>query len=291
MLKPDAILRDAAPTQLAASVEDNLIAMFRMIAARLGGDIIEAAPIARYYAFPTSPFFKGVWAAQLDNTNADAMIDEAIAWFRARGASSFFWWHLRSSAPADIGQRLMARGFTPHGGNAQAYLASGDLYTLGAPCMVADLHTLDETALERVSPEFTIQIARSERDLHDFRQVFTASYGASDAHTQAWVDATLHMGIDSAAWTIYVGRLRGEPVAINVLYNGGGVAGLYAVGTSPAARGQGIGAAISLQPLLDARAQGYNYGVLFASKLGLPVYERIGFRQTGIAFARFVYCF
>lgn len=291
MPQTDEILPDATPAQLATSVEDNLIAMFRTIAARLGGDITEAAPMARYCAFPNSPFFKGVWAAQIDESNADATIDEAIAWFASRGASSFYWWNLRSSAPADIGQRLMARGFMPHGGNSQAYLASGDLHTLGAPCMVADLHTLDAAALERVPPDFTIDIARSERDLHDFKQVFMSSYGASDAHTQAWVDATLHMGIDDAAWTIYVGRLRGEPVAINVLYNGGGVAGLYGVGTSPTARGKGIGAAISLLPLLDARAQGYEYGVLFASRLGLPVYERIGFRHTGTTFARFVYHF
>jgi GNAT superfamily N-acetyltransferase len=50
------------------------------------------------------------------------------------------------------------------------------------------------------------------------------------------------------------------------------------VGTIPSARGLGIGAAITLKPLLDARAQGYRYGVLFATEMGQPVYERIGFR-------------
>jgi GNAT superfamily N-acetyltransferase len=283
------ILRAADAAQLAASVEDNLFALFKTAAARLGGDLIQDQYGARYYTFADSPFFNGVWALHLNESNADATIDEIVAWYKARGVSAFFWWHIRSSAPPDIGQRLMARGFTPHGDNAQTYLASGDLDDLGSPCMVADLHHMDEAALARVPPDFTISIARSEQDLDDFKQAFMRSYAAPERRVQAWVDATLHIGFRSPIWTIYIGRLRGEPVAINVLYKGGGVAGLYAVGTVPEARGMGIGAAITLQPLLDARRDGYQYGVLFASKMGLGVYERLGFSQTGTNFPRFVW--
>ena len=46
----------------------------------------------------------------------------------------------------------------------------------------------------------------------------------------------------------------------------------------PAARGRGIGGAITLRPLLDARDEGYRHAVLFSSAMGVHAYERIGFR-------------
>jgi hypothetical protein len=52
------------------------------------------------------------------------------------------------------------------------------------------------------------------------------------------------------------------------------------VGTLPAARRQGIGKAITLQPLLDARARGYRYAILFSSQMGYRVYQQLGFRDV-----------
>jgi len=47
----------------------------------------------------------------------------------------------------------------------------------------------------------------------------------------------------------------------------------------PEARRQGIGAAITLAALRDARAMGYRVGVLGASSAGYTVYKRIGFEE------------
>ena len=285
------ILRNATPAQLNASVEDNLFALFRMMVDELGGELVSDQYGSRHFSYPNSPFFRGVWATQLDERNADAAIDDAITWFRGHDDASFFWWNVRSSVPPDMGERLLAHGFTPYGGNTQEYLATRNLDVLGAPCMVANLHQMDEAALTHVPTDFTIDIVQTERDLDDFQQVFMASYNVPKPVTQAWADAAMDIGLENAPWTIYIGRLAGEPCAMNVLFKGGGVAGLYAVGTSPAMRGRGLGAAITLKPLLDARAQGYDYGVLFASKMGLPVYERLGFYQTNTRFGRFMYTF
>jgi GNAT superfamily N-acetyltransferase len=46
-----------------------------------------------------------------------------------------------------------------------------------------------------------------------------------------------------------------------------------------AARGRGIGTAITLAPLLDARDRGYRVGVLQASEMGYPIYARMGFTE------------
>jgi ribosomal protein S18 acetylase RimI-like enzyme len=99
----------------------------------------------------------------------------------------------------------------------------------------------------------------------------------------------MHAGIGNSPWRIYIGRLNGRPVATNMLFNGGGVASIYAVGTAVDVRGRGIGGAITLHPLLEARAEGYRHAVLFSSAMGVGAYERIGFRRTGGMLNRYLW--
>ena len=155
--------------------------------------------------------------------------------------------------------------------------------------MVADLQHMNEGALITVPPGFVIEEVRDEHMLLDFKRVFVETYGIPEWAGQAWVDATQHAGIGRTPWKMYVGYLNGAAVATNMLFNGGGVASVYAVATSPSAQRQGIGGAITLKPLLEARQMGYRHAVLFATEMGVPVYERLGFRQTGVRIDRYLW--
>ncbi len=275
---------------LGEAVEENLHALFRAMATALpGAEIRETATHSFHHAFPTNPMFKGVWATRLAPGQVDDVLDEALAWFREREAPYPFWWTGPGTAPADLGARLQARGLLDMAEQQEA-LARGIQQTArGAPDMAADLHRVDETVLATVPPGFVVEEIADEAGLLDFKAVFVESYEIPEWAGQAWVEATRAMGIGRTPWRLFVGRLDGRPVATNMLFNGAGVASVYAVATVPAARGQGIGAAITLAPLLLAREEGYRHAVLFSTEMGVGVYERIGFRDTGARINRYLW--
>ena len=125
----DAILKNARAEELANAVEENVVAMFRDMARVLKGEIEETPRAGRYYAAPASPIFKGVFHANLSADEADSTIDETVEWFRGRNAPFFSWWTGQNTQPADLGERLVAHGFS--------------VFEKEAPAMAADINKLD----------------------------------------------------------------------------------------------------------------------------------------------------
>jgi ribosomal protein S18 acetylase RimI-like enzyme len=187
-----------------------------------------------------------------------------LNWFQQHQAPDFLWWTDAQTQPVDLVERLMRRGFD---GNLE-----------GDAGMVANLHELNEN----IGPPdgFHIIQAVEQKSLADWRDAFVEAYEMPIAGGQAWVDATLSFKPEDVPWQLFVGYLDRQPVSTSILFNGAGVAGIYAVGTIPRARNKGIGAAITLRPLLEARNQGYHFAVLFSSREGYSVYKRLGFREV-----------
>ena len=258
------ILSNPIESQLADAVHENLYALFRSMSVLPNYESVETDKLCYHHAFPNNPIFKGIWGARMaPNEVADA-VDEAVAWFDQHGASEFFWWTDAQTKPTGLSDYLIERGF--------------DGNPVGEPGMVADLNALNEDV--QVLDDFTIVQAVEQKALTHWRDAFAASYNIPAFVGQAWVDATVSAGPMKAPWKMYVGYLNEKPVATSLLFNGAGVAGVYAVGTLPEARRKGIGTAITLQPLLDAREEGYHYAVLFSSRIGYSVYQRLGFREV-----------
>ena len=79
----------------------------------------------------------------------------------------------------------------------------------------------------------------------------------------------------------YVTDLDGEPAACLQILPLDGDASVWAVATLPDARGRGLCARLMRRALWDARERGCEISTLQATKLGEPVYERLGYESHG----------
>lgn len=78
----------------------------------------------------------------------------------------------------------------------------------------------------------------------------------------------------------FVGYAEGGPVACSTVTVTGRVAAIASVGTVTRARGRGYGTALTSRVIEAGASLGAEVAALAASKMGYPVYERMGFRQV-----------
>jgi GNAT superfamily N-acetyltransferase len=79
----------------------------------------------------------------------------------------------------------------------------------------------------------------------------------------------------------YVAYVDGEPVAAVAILPVDADASVWDVATLPEARGRGLAGRLLHRALWDARERGCDMSSLQATKLGEPVYARLGYRRHG----------
>ena len=202
--------------------------------------------------------------SEADESPDDARIEEALARFTGRGLP-MLWSVTPSARPQDLGIYLEAHGFTNAG-------------TMTG--MAVDLGALNEDGQPPAG--FVIERATDLQRLEQWRHAYVHGFDLAEEFGRAFFDLYAGVGFDDRApLRHYVGLLDGEPVAASTLHLGVAAAGLWHVGTAPAARRRGIGRAMSLAPLRDARALGYRIATIYsaASGMGRNIYRRLGFQE------------
>jgi len=208
-----------------------------------------------------SPFCNNVLRAHLAPDDIDTRIEGTLAPYKSRKLP-VRWWTSPSTRPAKLGSLLDAHGL---------------IRMTDMAGMAVHLPDLSEKLTR--PPDLTVKPVSDVNALERWIQVLTIGMGAPASVGALFFDVLAGSGFE-LPWRHYIGWLKGEAVACSSLLLGeGGIAGINFVATLPEARGQGIGSALTLVPLLDARVMGYRIGVLGATQMGLGVYQRLGFRE------------
>lgn len=138
------------------------------------------------------------------------------------------------------------------------------------------LHPLGPAPL--APPDLRVELVSNARQLVDWFGVIQRVFGMPGfilRHVYPVVPS-LRNDLPMGAFVGYDADARPVASSAAVVYHG--VAAIYMVGTVPGARGRGFGTAMTWAALEAGRSAGADTGALNATKIGRPVYERMGFR-------------
>jgi GNAT superfamily N-acetyltransferase len=256
---PD-IVQGVDPSTIATVIEASINAYLLSFACLPGAISHEGPEVVWIDSGMADATFNSVVYASFEPETADALIESVLSHFRRR--SRPVTWHVGpSTRPSDLGRFLLAHGLT---------------HSEDEPGMAIEIgHMRDDVP---AAPDLTLETVRDEQSLEDWISVWL--FPLSDEDRRPYLDALRLRGLgDDLPWRYYLGRVNGKPVATAELFTGEGVAGVQYVVTVPEVRRRGIGTAMTVHALREARAMGYRVGVLTASPDGIGIYRRIGFRE------------
>jgi GNAT superfamily N-acetyltransferase len=191
---------------------------------------------------------------ELTAENAGTTLDKIIAYYLSHPPKGIGCWSLDPAQPADLGIKLLARGFQP--GWRPQWMA------LDFANITTD-HSL---------PKYLEIKVDSHTSIHQVKELPYASLedsGVNQSVLQTFPENTQR----------FIAVLNGRIVAQSAVLLAAGVAGIYNVGVVPKERDQGIGKAIVLAACAFAKEKGYHYAVLNAT--GRRMYEKAGFEWMG----------
>ncbi len=256
------ILTDLSTHSLVCAIQQNLYDLIWDLRDHWKQATFEGSEkLCRWWSpIPFAFIFNAALSLQPPHGDETALIEETIDFFRTRQRGAFDWWF---SPELDI--RAWSSQMEAHG------------LTLNQdpPGMAVDLATLPETLPQPAG--MRIEVAEDLNRMEAWTKTFISGYGLPPDWAPYLLDmmlATLHHPVTS-----YLAWVDGQPVATATICYAAGVAGIYNIATLPEYRGRGIGAAITLLPLLDARRKGYRAGILQSSEMGYTVYQRLGFKE------------
>ena len=190
----------------------------------------------------------------------DAQIDAVLRQFAGRNMP-LTWW-IKGTAD-DLERRLRDRGFV--------------FDSQESPGMAIALTSA--SLLPGAVPAVSVQPVSERHALRTWIATLFESFEATVSEATIELATNVFVQLSRASgWHFYLARVEDRPVGTTALYLGN-AAGLYSVGTLPSVRRQGVGTALSLRALEDARSAGYRVATLTASELGAYLYKALGFNE------------
>jgi hypothetical protein len=238
-------------------VHAHLRAYLEAVASLPGGELRLRGGIVQSTAPIGWPMFNGALAIpELGSCDAAAEVAAELA---AQGRP-WFWWALPDT-PGSVLEAAAAAG-------------AGE-FDHQAPWMEARIADLPEPTLPEGA---TIEEVVDEAGYRLWAQTLREIYAFPEEDEQAWVEPARLLGWRDLPWRQWTAFLDGEPVAVTLLFCGGGIAGLFGVGTKAGARRRGFGRLVTLLPL---KQSGEELAGFFSTPEGDPLYRSLGFVERG----------
>jgi ribosomal protein S18 acetylase RimI-like enzyme len=257
-----AIIIDRAPASPATAVKENLYAMFEYLGQSAKATVHLGEYGFRWRTSLAHSWFNGVLSRRPAGHDAAQVAWDSVTYFKESGVTGISWW-----LSPEVDSQAWARPLRDNGFQ----------YSNQTPGMAIDLHALPLHDPGRLA----IRRVENGSTLADYVRTLVRGFGMPDSTRVAFADLLADLGLEEdRPLRHYLGYLDGKPVATSALFLGSDSAGIYNVATVPAARNQGFATAMTMAPLYEARAIGFQTGVLQSSDMGYRMYQRMGFQTV-----------
>ena len=258
------ILKNPNQPEIEHAIEFNLYEFFRsMVNIELEDtQYEETEEFSRFCTGIPFYFFNGVIDNHISSENAMKKIKENITFFEKRQVP-FLWVLGPSSTPKNMVELLIKNGFIIDKLQGMAY----------------NLKTLN-TERELLNKVEIIKV-ESMDNLKVWNDIILTGFEfpkelRSDFFFEAFSFILLNNRASASAFLAYY---DGNPVASSLVLYKAGVAGIHMVTTLEEACRKGIGTAITLASLSEAKKLGYETAILHSTEMGLNMYKQMGFKE------------
>jgi GNAT superfamily N-acetyltransferase len=257
----DEFLTDLSPSALTRAITENCYAFSPFSHGWEGVEVYDGEDVNWVITGIRFPPTNCAFHTNLKPENVDSTIEK----FKARGIAKnmpLSWYIGPETRPVNFTESLTAHGFTSRGDGAG---------------MAIDLLAMNES--EPIPVGLEIVEVKDKKTLEIWCHVAGAGFGIPQ-HAMPQLVKLFQTEIKhKQPEKFFLGMLDGKPVSTSMYYLGEGVVGIYLVATVAEARNKGVGFAVTQAALKTGRALGYRVGILQASKMGQPVYTRMGFKE------------
>jgi GNAT superfamily N-acetyltransferase len=237
-----------------APVEENLFAWRRVFLDVDGVHDYGAPDVEACVSDVAFHLFNGICAARFDDWRgrgervADDYIQRGLPWF---------WWVTPSTTNPALEASLEARGAQRNDAPGMHLDLNGSAPSQAPDGLVLTVLASDESGA--VEPLL---------DMFGFPDAF---HQPMARHAQAFASA--------GGFTVHA-TSEGKTVAGGLALVSDGTVGLYLIATHPEHRNRGIGGAVTERLAAEGKRRGATAAVLHSSRLGFPVYRRLGFEHV-----------
>jgi GNAT superfamily N-acetyltransferase len=256
-------LNDFSSTVLISAIEESLREFWGNWGRAPGSELYDGPELMRLYTGVPYAFCNGIVCSQLSSINVDTVIDDIVSYFYERNAI-WEWIVGPNATPTSLETTLLSHGLVVR--------AESTGMAVNLNGLSQDTPSTSNFRIIQVSDDKTLKLWANKM-MEGFE---------SPTLYPTFIDLECSLGCNNPAYRRYLGIWDGQPVSTSALFLGEKVAGIYCVSTLPTARKMGMGKAITLHALREAKAKGYHIAVLQSSPMGRTVYQRLGFRQYSV---------